>query len=230
MTDDCTNKMFSRNRKLNEHYVSLKTKEAPRKRPDYLQRCWTVFKVRQTDKDDRREECIQNQDLGDPGNIQKLVPISTIHRCELPVGHLCYRLIDYDTESKCWKQAVRIFEETNEIQEKENDRGPSFVDLVANWVRTVILSDASVANASSMRITLGFVVLMVNDLTCTRTVHHESSTRHWVSRSVMTAEVYALAHGFDHPYMVRETIEKLSGRQTPLEAFLDSRSTIKVIA
>lgn len=100
----------------------------------------------------------------------------------------------------------------NHMHEK-NGSGLDFNALDIQSVRIVMFSNASFANAASLKSQLGFVVPMVSKHRGANIVHHGSSLSHRITKWVTAAEVHALGSAFDQGYSVREAPEELLERQ-----------------
>lgn len=110
-----------------------------------------------------------------------------------------------------------------------NKQGLDIFLIDMKSVIVVILSDASFANASGLKIYLGCVMLLAEERQKVNFVHHGSSRCHQARRSVMAAEVHAQFLAFDFGYFIRHAIEQLLKRWIEMEAFVDSCTLFKIV-
>jgi hypothetical protein len=93
----------------------------------------------------------------------------------------------------------------------------------------VVFSDASFANAGGYKSQLGFVICIVDDANNANIVHFGSSKCKRVTRSVMAAELHGLVLGFDNAFVVRQMVSEISGREIPIDAYIDSKTVFDTI-
>jgi hypothetical protein len=108
--------------------------------------------------------------------------------------------------------------------------GLGFVLLDLNTIRVVVLSNASFGNAEGYKSQLGFVLCIVDYANNANIVHFGSLKCERVRRSVMAAELHSLVFGFDSAFIFRQTILEISGREVPIDAFIDSLSVFEAMA
>jgi hypothetical protein len=86
-------------------------------------------------------------------------------------------------------------------------RGLNFVSLNINFLKLMIFIDASFANVD-LHSQIDYVICLTDDV--------KANIIHWfftkckrVIRSVLTAELYAMAHGFDAGSVIKSTIQRI---------------------
>lgn len=87
-----------------------------------------------------------------------------------------------------------------------------------------VFTDASFANNKDLSSQLGYVILIVDETGNCSILSWSSTKCKRVTRSVLAAELYALAHGFDAGFAMCNTMRALLGRKVPIRVFTDSRT------
>lgn len=87
-----------------------------------------------------------------------------------------------------------------------------------------VFTDTSFATNIDLSSQLGYVILLVDKSRNCSILSWSSSKCKRVTRSVLAAELYALAHGFDAGYALCNTIGTLLGRNITMRVFTDSRT------
>ncbi len=87
-----------------------------------------------------------------------------------------------------------------------------------------VFADASFATNKDLSSQLGYVILLVDDKGNCSFLSWSTSKCKGVTRSVLAAELYALAHGFDAGFALSHTVCKLLGRKMKVQVFTDSRT------
>lgn len=96
-----------------------------------------------------------------------------------------------------------------EIAKKNHDLGLSFISLDVGSLRLAVFADASFASNAYSISQLGFVICSANKLNKADIVHSSSSKTKRVTRSVKTAELFAVAHAIDFASTMRTTISSM---------------------
>ena len=122
---------------------------------------------------------------------------------------------------------VRRLNKCLKWQSENEKRGISFVRLDLGKLRIVVFTNSSFANNKDMSSQIGYVIVLSDD-TSANIIHWSSTKCRRVTRSVLAAELYALAHGFDIASVLKATIDGIvrPWRSKPVDiiACTDSRS------
>ena len=116
------------------------------------------------------------------------------------------------------------------VYDTAND-GLSFVPLDLHKLLVILHTDSSFGNATGGCSQLGYTVSLA-DGEKANLVDWQSSKSKRVSRSVMGAELLALAHGFDRALAVRHMVAEILGRDPqaiPIWSFVDSKTLFDLI-
>ena len=87
-----------------------------------------------------------------------------------------------------------------------------------------VFADASFATNADLSSQLGYVVLLVDQDSNCSLITWSSSKCKRVTRSVLAAELYAIANAFDVAFAITHTFECILGRKVELRVFTDSRT------
>ncbi len=87
-----------------------------------------------------------------------------------------------------------------------------------------MFSDASFANNKDFSSQLLFTILIVDSNGNCSNLNWSSTKCKRVTRSVLAAELYALAHGYDAGFTIAYTTGNLLGRKIEIKIFTDSRA------
>jgi hypothetical protein len=103
-------------------------------------------------------------------------------------------------------------------------RGLNFVRLkiTPSSLKLMVFTDASFANVN-LHSQIGYVICLTDDVKA-NIIHWSSTKCKRVTRSVLAAELYAMAHGFDSGSVVKSTIERILNISLPMILLTDSRS------
>lgn len=115
-------------------------------------------------------------------------------------------------------------------QIKNSNRCLTFKSLDLDTVKLVVYTDASHANNSDMSSQIGYVIVMMDSTNTANLIHWSSIKCKRVTRSVLAAELYAMAHGFDMGIAIKTTITKMLGYEIPLYLCTDSKSLYECIS
>lgn len=111
-----------------------------------------------------------------------------------------------------------------EIAKADISFGLRFVPLDIDSVRIAVFADASFACNSDLTSQLGFVIALADKTNAANILHYSSFKSKRVTRSFLSAELFALAHAFDIASTMRLTVNDMFGRRVPLTTYTDSKS------
>jgi hypothetical protein len=78
--------------------------------------------------------------------------------------------------------------------------------LDTNSLKVVIFTDSSFANNADNSSQIGFIVVFVDKHDRANILHWSSTKCKRVTRSILTSELYSMAHGFDIGAAIKTTI------------------------
>jgi hypothetical protein len=119
---------------------------------------------------------------------------------------------DVDKLNRCLKWQI-----------ENKDKGLTFVKLTGQ-LRLITFTDASFANNKDHSSQIGYVIVLADNSNNCNIVHWSSVKCKRVTRSVIASELYAMAHGFDTTCALKDTLDKITQRQTPIVICIDSFS------
>jgi hypothetical protein len=103
-------------------------------------------------------------------------------------------------------------------------RGLRFVPLDQDSLQLIVFTDASFAGNKDLSSQIGFVIVLADTNNRANILHWSSIKCKRITRSVLAAELYAMAHSFDKGMVIKTTIEKILGKSIPLIVCTDSKS------
>lgn len=133
------------------------------------------------------------------------------------------------TESKFEKTHVKALKDLIKGVYVNKRRGIRQQILDRSSLSLPVFTDSSFANTPNLRSELDFIVLLCDATGSRNIIHFSSYKSKRVSRSVMGAEVLALADGFDYAYLMRHDLQRVLGHPVPLAMLTDSESLFKTI-
>jgi len=104
------------------------------------------------------------------------------------------------------------------------EEGIQFVPQDPDTLRLAVFIDASFANNPDSSSQLGIVITLMDGDGTTNIIHWTSAKCKRVVRSVLAAELYAMAHGFDLAIAMKAAIDDMLERPMPLAMYTDSKS------
>ena len=106
---------------------------------------------------------------------------------------------------------------------KSPEAGLRYVAL-GERVRVAAFVDGSFADNADLSSQLGLVVALMDENDAANIIHYTTGKAKRVTRSVLAAELYAMAGGFDAASSMRPTIAEIMGKKVPLTIYTDSKS------
>jgi len=103
-------------------------------------------------------------------------------------------------------------------------RGLRFIQLDKDSLKLIVFTDSSFANNQDLSSQIGFVITLADKNNRANIIHWSSIKCKRVTRSVLAAELYGMAHGFDIGAAIKATIEKILQISLPLILCTDSKS------
>jgi hypothetical protein len=105
-------------------------------------------------------------------------------------------------------------------------RGLRFVQLNLDQLRLMIFTDAAFANTADLHSQIDHVVCLIDSFNKANLIHWSFTKCKRVIRSVLAAELYAMANGFDVGSVIKSTIERILklNNLLPLILLMDSKS------
>lgn len=107
---------------------------------------------------------------------------------------------------------------------KTRDKFLRYVNVNEDMERIFLMTDSSFDNYHWMEIQLGFFILLVEDILNANLIQYRSSRCHWVTRSVMEAEINILVLGFDFEFIVKHMLAEIKGQKLGIEEMLENKT------
>lgn len=102
--------------------------------------------------------------------------------------------------------------------------GLKYIPLDLNSLHMAVFIDASFAGNSDYTSQLGFVACLMDNEGNSNIVHYGSSKSKRVTRSVLSAELYAMVYGFDNCSVIHHALQEFLGRTVEFKIYTDSKS------
>lgn len=87
-----------------------------------------------------------------------------------------------------------------------------------------VFVDVGFATSDDFTSQRGFSMVFMDKHRCTNIIHYGSIKSKRVARSVLSAELFAMVHGFDFASTICATVRKVLRRVVPLPVYNDSKS------
>jgi hypothetical protein len=125
--------------------------------------------------------------------------------------------VSWETDAKALNQRLKW-------QIDNSARGLKFVKLNKDTLKLIAFTDASFASNADLSSQIGYVIVLANASGKANIIHWSSTKCKRVTRSVLAAELYGMAHGFNIAAAVKSTIDKMLSITIPLILCTDSKS------
>lgn len=127
------------------------------------------------------------------------------------------------------KIAARLLNKAINRCKSDEDLGLTFVQLDRKSIRIVVFADASIASNADLSSQLGIVIGLADNHNKANIVQYSSFKSKRVTRSVLSAKLFAVVHAFDIASTLRKTIIDMFGRLIPMTIFVDSNTLYDAI-
>jgi len=128
------------------------------------------------------------------------------------------------TESTFTLKDVQQLNKVIMIAHKYKERGIILKKLDRKTLHIKMYSYATYANCEDRKSQLGFIVLLCDGYNKANVLHFSSYKSKRVTRSVLGAEMYALADGFGYAYCAKMELERVLEQHIPITLLTDSKS------
>ncbi|MEM6805930.1 MAG: hypothetical protein AAF696_31325 [Bacteroidota bacterium] len=124
---------------------------------------------------------------------------------------------------------VKLLNKTINTLKETPSKGIKMRKLDLDSLYIKVYSDASFANNPNLSSQLGYIVLLCDKNDNCKILHYTSYKSRRVVRSVLGAEVYAMADAFDYSYKLKHDLETILDKHIPLRIITYSKSLFDII-
>ena len=103
-------------------------------------------------------------------------------------------------------------------------RGLRYVKLNQNTLQLVVFTDSSFANNKDLSSQIGYIICFSDAINKANIIYWSSIKCKWVTRSVLAAELYGMAHDFDIGAVIKAIFGKMLKSVVSLILYTDSKS------
>lgn len=125
---------------------------------------------------------------------------------------------------------IRLLKNITTFMKDTCDQGLDYVKLYLRRTGIVLVTDASFANTKDLKIQLGYVVLMVDEVGNCNVLNYASNRSKRIERNLMAANLFSLVLGFDNAYIVRDLVEEIIGKRMEIDAIIDIKTVFYFIS
>eukprot|EP00171_Calliarthron_tuberculosum_P022791 IDg22791t1 len=141
----------------------------------------------------------------------------------------CANILAQVTADTLNREHIKKFNRAVRHLHKSRTQGLTMVPPNLDSIHIRVYSDSSFANNDDMSSQLGYFVLLCDKREDCNIVHFTSHKSRRVTRSVLGAETYAFADGFDFAYSLKSDLQRILQRRVALQMLTDSKSLFDII-
>lgn len=123
----------------------------------------------------------------------------------------------------------QISKQSTEQLKENSNIGLSFHKLDKDTVKLMVFSDASFASNSDIKLQLGYVVTTSDKSGHSNIAHYSSTKSRRVTRSVLAAELFAMANAFDSDRTFKLTLKQMYNLKTEMTMCTDTKSLFDLL-